>query len=340
MMNRRKFTSAGLAAMSAVFPRVSVAQSPDAAQTGYQFAAVNGGLLTARHRGMADAHQAVGDDTLFQVASCSKTVTALAVLTMVRDGRVDLDAPVNRSLDRWTLPGPRGAEATLAELMSHTAGTTVQGFAGYGPDAPLPTLHDILMGRHPANSNPVRARRRMLGRFRYSGGGTMVLQSLIEDVTGMDFATYTTNEVLRPLGATRATFAIRPNTAFAHGLYENGQPLRGGFMRHPESAAAGLWATASDLARVLQAVVQALDGARHAIIPAALAERMITPVSQGAGLGLFVSANGTIWHLGRNHGFDAMVVADLNSGRVRAGVTNRNGAISDYILQFLPDQSG
>ncbi|WP_415918996.1 serine hydrolase domain-containing protein [Tateyamaria sp. SN6-1] len=336
-MNRRKFNTAGLAAIMTPLPRLAVGGTIETNRNGYQFAAINGGLLAARHMGMANSQNRVDDQTLFQVASCSKTATALAVLTLVRDGRVDLDVPVNHYLDRWQLPGPRGGVATIAELMSHTAGTTVHGFAGYGPGEDLPTVDDILAGRGPANSDPVRAQRRIFGRFKYSGGGTMVLQSLIEQVTGTDFATYATNEVLRPVGASHATFAITPARPYAHGSHENGQALDGGFMRHPESAAAGLWATASDLANLFHAVLQALAGARHAIIPTVLAERMVTPVSQGAGLGVFISSGGTISHEGRNLGYDSIVAAELGTGRVRAAVTNRNGAIAHYARQLLAD---
>lgn len=165
----------------------------------------------------------------------------------------------------------------------------------------------------------------------------MVLKSLIEEVTGKDFAIYTANEALRPVGAFQATFAIATTRPFAHGYYEKGQPLEGGFMRHPESAAAGLWATASNLANLFCAILQALAGARHAIISAALADRVVTPVSQGSGIGIFVSSDQTNSHEGRNLGFDSIVAAALSTGRVRAVVTNRNGAIAGYARQLLAD---
>lgn len=336
-MNRRRFNAVSLASLLAPsFERVS-AQESGQKQVGVQFAAINKGLLTARHSGMARAGHAVDDDMLFQVASVSKTVTSLAVLTLVRDGRIGLDDPVNRHLTRWRLPGPRGAKATIAELMSHTAGTTVHGFAGYGPDETLPYLPEILAGRRPANSGEILARHRLFGRFKYSGGGTMVLQALIEDVSRRSFADYTMAEVLRPVGAPRASFAITPKSSFAHGFFEDGRPVPGGYRRHPESAAAGLWASASGLARIYQAILKSLSGARHAILPVALAERMVTPVAQGAGLGVFVSTGPVIYHQGRNFGFDAVVAAELNTGRVRAAVTNRNGANDQYARALVPD---
>lgn len=335
-MNRRTFNMMSLAAANALRPCLPLAQQPARDVVGYQIAAINDGLLVTQHEGMARADLKVDDDTLFQVASCSKTVTSLAVLTLVRDGRLALDAQVNRYLLHWQLPGPRGDKATVAELMSHTAGTSIHGFGGYGPSDELPDLREILDGQTPANSGAIRARPRLLGQYRYSGGGTMVLQALIEDVTGEAFSTYTSRTVFRPIGAATATFAITPQAAFAHGSYDGGQRVEGGYRRHPESAAAGLWATASDLAKFLQAILDSLHRKRHAILPFELAARMVTPVSQQSGLGVFVEPDRIIWHEGRNYGFDAVMAAELATGRIRAAVTNRNGAIENYTRGILP----
>ncbi|WP_299139603.1 serine hydrolase [uncultured Tateyamaria sp.] len=335
-MNRRTFNVASLAALLSPMPRLSLASITAQTAPGHQVAEIKNGQFTASHGGMATSRTAVNDNTLFQVASCSKTVTALAVLTLVRDGRVELDQPASTYLRRWRLQGPRGETATVADLLSHTAGTTVHGFAGYGPDEELPSTLEILSGHPPANSDPIRTRQRLFRRFSYSGGGTMVLQSLIEDVTGIGFASYAGAEVLEPVGADHATFAITPNAGFAHGTHEDGKPLPGGFRRHPESAAAGLWATASDLARVMDAIVQSLRGTPDAIIPKALARRMVTPVSGQSALGVFVHSDSTIFHDGRNFGFDATMAAELDTGRIRAAVTNRNGAL-EGLLHTLPD---
>jgi CubicO group peptidase (beta-lactamase class C family) len=336
-MNRRTFNAISVASLLAPLPNVTFAQQATPNLAGYQVAEINDGRLSRRNGNMATPQSAVDDDTLFQVASCSKTVTALAILTLVRDGRLELDQPANRYLRRWKIPGPRGAVATVQELMSHTAGTTVHGFDGYGTDENIPSMLEILAGNRPANSGAVRARRRLLGRFKYSGGGTMVLQALIEDVTGKNFATYTEAEVLTRVGAPRATFAMKPTAAFAYGSYQDGRALDGGFRRHPESAAAGLWATASDLARIMEAIVNSLRGVHGAIMPVALAQRMVTPLGWRSGLGVFVNPGATISHEGRNHGFDSIMVAELETGRIRAAVTNQNGAIESYARDLLPN---
>lgn len=336
-MKRRTFNAMSLAAILTPLPGPSIAQQIRQDLIGYQFAEINEGRLTTIHEGMATPRTLVDDDTLFQVASCSKTVTALAILTLVRDGRIDLDQPASRYLKRWELTGPRGRTATVADLLSHAAGTTVHGFGGYGPDEKIPTLLEILDGLYPANSDAIRTQRRLLRRFRYSGGGTMVLQILIEDVTGTDFATYTVREVLAEIGAPRATFDIKPALEFAHGSYENGQAVAGGFRKHPESAAAGLWATASDLAHILQAVLHSLQGAKGAILPAELARRMVTPTIGHSGFGIYVGPGNIISHEGRNHGFDSVMSAEVETGRVRTAVTNRNGAIESYARALVPD---
>lgn len=120
-------------------------------------------------------------------------------MTLVRDGLLDLDRPVNEYLTRWNLQGRCAPRATAAALMSHTAGTSVSGFPGYPAGTPIPTLMQILDGAAPANTDAVRADRLMCGWHRYSGGGTTILQVLIEEVSGQSFADYTRTAVLEPL---------------------------------------------------------------------------------------------------------------------------------------------
>jgi CubicO group peptidase (beta-lactamase class C family) len=335
-MNRRHFNAMSLAALSLALPQMSHAQQKPLSPIGYQIAEIVDGRLSTQHGGLVRAGVAADDNVLFQVASCSKTVAALAILTLMRDGRIDIDQPANLYLQRWKLPGPRSAITTIADLMSHTAGTTVHGFSGYGPDDSTPNLLEILSGAYPANSEPVETVRRLFRFFKYSGGGTTVLQMLIEDVTGKSFARYVAAEVLEPAGAARATYELMPKAPFANGHYENGEYVPGGFRRHPEQAAAGLWATATDLARIMQAIVLSLKGDSKAIIPVHLANRMVVPVSWRSGLGVFVNPGSVISHDGRNDGFDSVMAADLKTGRIRAAVANQNGLIESYANAVVP----
>lgn len=328
-MDRRTFTLAGLAtAAIAVAPRSS-ANVPD--RTGWQIADLTSDGLRHARGGMADSGLPVSDRTLFQVASCSKTVAALSVFTLVRDGLVKLDDPVNGHLQRWQLTGPRSDRTTIAELLSHTAGTNIHGFMGYGPNDEIPTLIDILEGREPALSPRIHTKRRWFKRYDYSGGGTTVLQCLIEDVADSSFRAYASEMVLRPIGAGEATFELEPDRERAGGHLADGRRLPGGFVRHPESAAAGLWASATDLVTIMRSILDSLNGDTDALLPQNLALQMITPVSAGVAHGVFVDPGETIGHDGRNEGFESAMIADLNSGRIRAGVTNRNGQMQNVL---------
>jgi len=97
--------------------------------------------------------------TLYQAASLSKLVTAVAALRLVEQGRLALDRNVNDELAAWHLPDStltRGHPVTLRGLLSMAGGVGVPGYIGYAPGQPLPKLAQILDGAPPANSPPVR----------------------------------------------------------------------------------------------------------------------------------------------------------------------------------------
>ena len=130
---------------------------------------------------------AVTPHTLFQAASISKPVTAMAVLHLVGSGKLDLDADVNQYLKAWKVPTNKFTETskvTLRELLTHTAGMTVHGFPGYASDSALPTVVQVLNGEKPANTPAILVDTIPGSDWRYSGGGFVVTQVLLQDVTG------------------------------------------------------------------------------------------------------------------------------------------------------------
>jgi CubicO group peptidase (beta-lactamase class C family) len=147
----------------------------------------------------------VTPDTLFQAASISKPVAAMAVLRLVDQGKLNLDTDVNQYLKSWKLPANEftaKTKVTIRQLLTHTAGLTVHGFAGYAAGAPLPTLVQVLDGEKPANSGPIRVDTEPGSIWRYSGGGYVVAQQLVQDVTGQPFAKLMHDTVLEPIGMT------------------------------------------------------------------------------------------------------------------------------------------
>ena len=224
---------------------------------------------------------------LFQAASISKPVAALVALRLVAQDKLSLDADVNEYLTSWRLPGPSGGlPVTVRHLLSHTGALNVDGVPGYDRGQQLPSLAQILDGLPPANTPPVR-RDGMPGRvYRYSGGGYVLLQQLLEDVTGRAFADVAAELVLGPAGMTAAAYA-QPDPPAAAPAHLAGQPVA--WRVYPEHATAGLWCTPADLVRFAQAIQAAVAGEAGALLPRELALDMVTPQAGGWGLGLMLS---------------------------------------------------
>jgi CubicO group peptidase (beta-lactamase class C family) len=210
--------------------------------------------------------EAVTSCTPFQAGSISKPVFALAVMKLVEAGTLDLETDVNNYLKSWRVPANDGWQprVTLRQLLSHTAGTTVHGFPGYPPEGPFPALSQILQGEPPSNTAPILVDILPGTQFRYSGGGTTIAQQAVADATGRPFADLMRELILDPAGMKDSTFEqpLPPEKAAraAKAHPWNGVPIQGGWHVYPEMAAAGLWTTASDLARLGSEVMRAFRG--------------------------------------------------------------------------------
>ena len=141
---------------------------------------------------------------------------------------------------------------------------TVHGFRGYASDAPMPDLLQVLNGEKPANSAPIVVDTMPGEKRRYSGGGYVVIQQLLEDATSQPFPSLMQKMVLDPIGMTDSSFEQPlPKTkllvaAMPHRA--NGQPIKGGPHVYPEMAAAGLWTTPTDLAKSAMGLQASLAG--------------------------------------------------------------------------------
>lgn len=300
---------------------------------GVSVAVIRGGKLAwARGYGVAwTGGPAVTPDTLFQAASISKPVTAMAALRLSGQGKLPLDAPIDTLLSSWKLPAGAGTP-TVRQLLSHSGGTTVSGFPGYAAGAPVPTLAQVLDGSGPANTRAVRVDIAPGSAFRYSGGGYTLLQQAMIDRAGMPFDTLMQQSVLAPLGMRHSTFAQPlPEALVARSARPHdreGKPVAGGAHTYPEQAAAGLWTTTQDLARFAIAIQQGAAGQDNGMLPAALTRTMLTPVKLDYALGLMIQDGGSFFgHNGGNAGFRTLLVASIEGGDGAVVLTNGdNGA--------------
>lgn len=295
----------------------------------------NGHIVWTKTYGYADASKKtpVTATTMFQAGSISKPVSAMAAMRLVQDGKLNLDEDVNARLKSWRVPDnalDATDKVTLRRLLSHTAGLTVHGFEGYVRGKPLPTLPQILSGAAPANSAPIFVVTKPGSAWSYSGGGYVVAELLMQETTGMPFATLMQKTVLGPVGMTHSTYeqplpeALWPKASLAH--VGPGVPTEGGWNVYPEQTAAGLWTTPSDLATLMIEVQNELAGTSHKVLNQKTAETMLTPVMANYGLGWGVNPDGRIGHDGQNVGFNDSLIAYRSGTRQGVAImTNSNG---------------
>jgi len=138
--------------------------------------------------GVADAESSapLRADTLFEAASLSKPTVAYVTLLLADRGALDLDAPISDLLGASPVPGDaRGARITVRHALSHSSG--LQNWRFRAGD-------ELRIAFDPGT------------RFQYSGEGFVLVQRVLERLTGSAFATLMRRELFAPLGMTDATF--------------------------------------------------------------------------------------------------------------------------------------
>lgn len=306
---------------------------------GVSIAVVNNFKLEwAKGYGLADTLKKtpVTTQTMFSAGSISKLVMAAAAFQLVQEQKISLDEPINQHLKSWKIPEndyTRQTPISLRMLLSHTAGTSQTSYFGFTPDKKnLPNILDILSGQPNAESRGVVVNSEPKKEFRYSGGGSMIAQMALMDVSGEPFEALCDRVLFQPLGMAQSTFAQPLPSKFqeqaawgySYAPWYEGMPYV-----YPQQAAAGLYATPSDLANFLIEIQQALRG-KGKVLSQASAQTMVTPVakiSEGGfreeiGVGPFLlqridnrDAQGRYFEFtGVNAGFVAYLIGNITEG--------------------------
>lgn len=295
-----------------------------------------------------ETNEPVSTETLFQAGSISKPVAAMAALKKVEQGKIALDEDINNKLTTWKLPDndfTSKQKVTLANLLSHTGGTTVHGFPGYAPSEKIPTLTQILDGAPPANTRPVRVDFEPGSKFRYSGGGTTIAQLAIMDIEKKPYPQIAQETVLGPLKMTNSTYQqpLPDDTRkkAATGYRSDGKAVVEKIHIYPEMAAAGLWTTPTDLAKFAIEAQLSLAGKSNKVLSKATIEKMVTPFipSSQAGLGFFSEKHGMatyFGHGGADEGFRAQLLVHRDKGYGAVVMVNSdNGQIMNEIVRAV-----
>lgn len=321
---------------------------------GISIAVINRGEIEwARGYGLANVAEGipVTEHTRFQAASISKPVTAIAALYLVQAGNLSLDENINQRLTTWKLPDnafTAQRKVTLRALLSHTAGIGVHGYLGYPEGQPMPTLLQILDGELPANSAPVRVENTPDSAWKYSGGGYEIVQLLLTETSQEQFDKFAKRVVLDKLGMHESSFTLptawEPLASRAY--LADGSPVTGKWHRYPEMAAASLWSTPSDLARLAIEIQKSLVGQSNKVLSQKMTMEMLTPGIETFGLGLFLGEetdkHKSFRHSGGAWGFRNMMFAYNSTGQGAVVMTNSDngGQLVEEVLHAIAHEYG
>jgi CubicO group peptidase (beta-lactamase class C family) len=275
----------------------------------------------AKGFGWADVkeNRPVTTETVFQAASIS-----VGVLTLVQDKRLDLNSDINNYLTSWKFPYDsisKDKKITLAALLSHTAGLGVHGFDGYEPGKPLPTITQILDGLKPANSPAVRSEFMPGIEFQYSGGGIVITEAIIQDITHQPYDKFMFENVLNPFGMIHSFYTQPPpaekKLVLATAYDSIGNEIPGKYHIYPEQAPAGLWSNPTDLCKYIIETQLSYQGKSEKVLSQRMTRLRLTPVYGIFALGVFITNENGIKlfsHDGSNEGFNCMYAGTLEHG--------------------------
>jgi CubicO group peptidase (beta-lactamase class C family) len=228
----------------------------EAAMQRYSIAGVSAGVIRegeviwrAREGQRSGDGRPVTDNTAYNLGSISKPLAVWTVLSLAQQRQIDLDAPVSRYLVRYT-PSYGAFDpdtVTVRRLLQHTAGTNLVGYGGYGAHEDQPEDAVELSERFA----PITVVREPGTARRYSGGGYVLLQILVEDVTGEAFDEVARRQVLDPLGMTDSGFSPNALAQVSEAFNYYRQPIES--LRDVALTAAGGYASGADIERFLLA---------------------------------------------------------------------------------------
>ncbi len=205
------------------------------------------------------AGKPVDRNTVFQVGSLSKWISAFGIMKLVEDGKLGLDAPVSKYLTRWQLPPSEfnNNEVTVRRLLSHTAGLTDGlGYSGFQTGTLVQSVEQSLTKASDADegvSGAVSVGIKPGSEFKYSGGGYTLLQLLVEEVSNQSFASYMKESVFEPLGMIHSTYVWEDSSSYLLAEFYNRDSTRSKHYRYSALAATSLYTSLSDLELFFQA---------------------------------------------------------------------------------------
>lgn len=302
----------------------------------------DGALESCHAAGFADvdARTPVTADTVFPIASITKTFTGVAVMQLWEQGLIDLDAPANEYLRAFRLvpADPSWRPATVRHLLTHTAGVPEIVRPGrvlhsgwfsesFGPDERLPTLGEYYRGALRLAAAPGTV-------FAYTDHGFATLGQVVEDVSGQPFDDYLREHVLDPLGMGDSAMTdvdrLASRRAAGYRITSRG-PRALVDRRWITRPATELRCSARDLARFVGALLRGGEGEHGTILKPETVEQMFAPQYQpdpripGMGLAFWrvdLGGRRAVEHQGVLPGFNSQIFLAPDDGVGVLALTN------------------
>lgn len=293
-----------------------------------------------------DPNIKVSNETLFQAASISKSMTAYATLKFLSDKKLNINLVANNLLKNWKIPTNKYTKnhaVKIKDLMNMSGCISVSGFAGYTKNQALPNNIEILNGSKPANNAKVEVFCTPESQYFYSGGAFQILEQIINDNNDINFKPYLNKDILPKLGmnSSRYEYPLIEKDLLSKVVdgYTgwDGQKVEGGWHNYACSGAGGMWSTPTDLAKFAINISDSLHGKANGLIPQKIAKQMLTRYKNtDFGLGVVVGGknkNLYFWKAGHNYGYHSLMIMFPNQGKGIAIMTNSE--TGDLIINYL-----
>lgn len=218
-------------------------------------------------------------NTIFQVSSLSKFVSAVGIMKLNESGKINLDTPVSRYLKRWQLPPSEfnNEQVTVRRLLSHTAGLTDGlGYSGFENRDSVQTIESSLTKAKDADkgiSGEVRVGVEPNSTWKYSGGGFTLLQLIVEETSGQSFNEFMTSNLFTPLNMTSSTYILNDSLKNRLCEFYNSDKTTAPHYYYTSLAATSLYTSLADLETFFQIFLKGKDGeqiGRGQLVPESL----------------------------------------------------------------------
>lgn len=208
----------------------------------------------------------VDKNSIFQVSSLSKFVSAVGIMKLVELGKINLDTPVSKYLKRWQFPPSEfdNEQVTVRRLLSHTAGLTDElGYNGFENRDSIQSLEASLTKAKDANngvSGEVKVGIEPGSQWKYSGGGFTLLQLLVEETSGQSFNEFMKDNLFKPLNMTSTTYILNDSLNNRLCEFYNSNNTVAPHFYYTSLAATSLYTSLSDLEIFFQLFLKGKNG--------------------------------------------------------------------------------